>query len=91
MALHYPLVFSRAEREPVRRQVLQVIHRIAEQVAVPVLQMLSVGARTQRLREVTGRPASTIAAFLLAAEQGSFNPESEPLVIIDESPCWTHR
>jgi exodeoxyribonuclease V alpha subunit len=43
-----------------------------------------VGA-AQHLRDATGRPASTIAAFLRAFEQGSVNPESEPLVIIDES------
>ena len=65
--------------------VLQVIHRIAEQIAVPVLQMALSGRAAQRLRETTGRPASTIAAFLLAAEQQGANPESEPLVIIDES------
>ena len=52
---------------------------------MPVLQMALSGRAAQRLREVTGRPASTISAFLLAAEQGSVHPESEPLVIIDES------
>ncbi len=65
--------------------VLQVIHRIAEQVSVPVLQMALSGRAAQRMREATERPASTIAAFLRAAEQGGVDPESEPLVIIDES------
>jgi len=52
---------------------------------MPVLQMALSGRAAQHLREATGRPASTIAAFLLAVDQGSVNPESEPLVIIDES------
>jgi exodeoxyribonuclease V alpha subunit len=43
------------------------------------------GRAAQRMRDATGRDASTIAAFLRAAEQGHFDPESEPLVIIDES------
>jgi exodeoxyribonuclease V alpha subunit len=43
------------------------------------------GRAAQRIREATGRAASTIAAFLRAAEQGRVDPESEPLVVIDES------
>ena len=78
-------MFSPAELGTGKTTVLQVIHRIAEQVGVPVLQMALSGRAAQRIREATGRPASTIAAFLRAAEQGSVDPESEPLVIIDES------
>jgi exodeoxyribonuclease V alpha subunit len=37
------------------------------------------------MRQTTGRAASTIAAFLRATGQGSTDPESEPLVVIDES------
>ncbi len=85
MALHYPLSILTGGAGTGKTTVLQVIHIIAEQVAVPVLQMALSGRAAQRLREVTGRPASTISAFLLAAEQGSVHPESEPLVIIDES------
>jgi exodeoxyribonuclease V alpha subunit len=51
----------------------------------PVIQMALSGCAAQRIREATGRTASTIAAFLRAAEQGHIDPESEPLVIIDES------
>jgi exodeoxyribonuclease V alpha subunit len=85
MALHHPLSVLTGGAGTGKTTVLQVIHRVAEQVAVPVLQMALSGRAAQHLREETGRPASTIAAFLLAAEQGSINPESEPLVIIDES------
>ena len=85
MALYYPLSVLTGGAGTGKTTVLQVIHRIAEQVTVPVLQMALSGRAAQHLREATGRPASTIAAFLLAAEQGSVNPESEPLVIIDES------
>jgi exodeoxyribonuclease V alpha subunit len=85
MALHHPLSVLTGGAGTGKTTVLQVIHRIAEQVTVPVLQMALSGRAAQHLREATGHPASTIAAFLLAAEQGSVNPESEPLVIIDES------
>ncbi|MGA2077303.1 MAG: AAA family ATPase [Terriglobia bacterium] len=85
MALHHPLSVLTGGAGTGKTTVLQVIHRVAEQVAVPVVQMALSGRAAQRLREASGRPASTIAAFLLAADQGSVNPESEPLVIIDES------
>ena len=85
MALHHPLGVLTGGAGTGQTTVLQVIHQVAEQVAVPVVQMALSGRAAQRLREATERPASTIAAFLLAAEQGSVNPESEPLVIIDES------
>jgi exodeoxyribonuclease V alpha subunit len=52
---------------------------------MPVIQMALSGHAAQRIREAIGRAASTIAAFVRAAEQGSIDPESEPLVIIDES------
>jgi exodeoxyribonuclease V alpha subunit len=85
MALHHPLSVLTGGAGTGKTTVLQVIHRVAEQVAVPVLQMALSGRAAQHLRDATGRPASTIAAFLRAAEQGSVHPESEPLVIIDES------
>ena len=71
MALHHPLSVLTGGAGTGKTTVLQVIHGIAEQVGVPVLQMALSGRAAQRLREATGRPASTIAAFLLAAEQGS--------------------
>jgi len=44
--------------------VLQVIHRIAVQAGVPVLQMALSGRVVHRIREATAGPASTIAAIL---------------------------
>ena len=85
MALHHPLGVLTGGAGTGKTTVLQVIHQVAEQVAVPVVQMALSGRAAQRLREATQRPASTIAAFLFAAEQSSVNPESEPRVIIDES------
>ena len=85
MALHHPLSVLTGGAGTGKTTVLQVIHQIAERVAVPILQMALSGRAAQHLREATGRPASTIAAFLLAAERGSVHPESEPLVVIDES------
>jgi exodeoxyribonuclease V alpha subunit len=85
MALHHPISVLAGRAGTGKTTVLRVIHRVAEQVTVPVLQMALSGRAAQHLREATGRPASTIAAFLLAVDQGSVNPESEPLVIIDES------
>ena len=64
--------------------VLQVVHRIAEQVGIPVLQMALSGRAAQRMREATERPASTIASFLRMAERRTV-PQGEPLVIIDEA------
>jgi exodeoxyribonuclease V alpha subunit len=85
MALHHPLSLLTGGAGTGKTTVLQVIHRIAEEVGVPVFQMALSGRAAQRIRESTGRAASTIAAFLRAAEEGSVDPESEPLVIIDES------
>jgi exodeoxyribonuclease V alpha subunit len=85
MALHYPVAILTGGAGTGKTTVLQVIHCIAEQVGVPVIQMALSGRAAQRMREATGRAASTIAAFLRAAGQGHVHPESEPLVIIDES------
>ena len=85
MALHHPLSVLTGGAGTGKTTVLQVIHDIAEQVGVPVLQMALSGRAAQRMREATGRAASTIAAFLRAAAQRQVDPESEPLVIIDES------
>jgi exodeoxyribonuclease V alpha subunit len=85
MALHYPFSVLTGGAGTGKTTVLQVIHCIAEQCAVPVIQMALSGRAAQRMREATGRAASTIAAFLRAAGQGRISPESEPLVVIDES------
>jgi exodeoxyribonuclease V alpha subunit len=85
MALHHTLGVLTGGAGTGKTMVLQVIHCIAERVGVQVLQMALSGRAAQRMREVTGRAASTIAAFLHVTGQGSIDPESEPLVIIDES------
>jgi exodeoxyribonuclease V alpha subunit len=85
MALHQPLSLLTGGAGTGKTTVLQVIHCVAEQVGVPILQMALSGRAAQRIREATGRRASTIAAFLHSAAQGGVDPESEPLVIIDES------
>jgi exodeoxyribonuclease V alpha subunit len=85
MALHHPLSVLTGGAGTGKTTVLQVIHCVAEQVGVQVVQMALSGRAAQRIRETTGRAASTIAAFLRGAEQGSVDPRSEPLVIIDES------
>ena len=85
MAVHYPLSVLTGGAGTGKTTVLQVIHDIAEQIGVPVLQMALSGRAAQRLRGATGREASTIAAFLHAAARRLVDPASEPLIIIDES------
>lgn len=85
MAVHQPLGVLTGGAGTGKTAVLRVVHSIAEQVGVPVLQMALSGRAAQRMREATARPASTIAAFLRTAERRRLDPESEPLVIIDES------
>jgi exodeoxyribonuclease V alpha subunit len=85
MALHHPLSVLTGGAGTGKTTVLQVIHCIAEQCAVQVIQMALSGRAAQRMREATGRVASTIAAFVRAAGQGRISLESEPLVVVDES------
>lgn len=85
MALHHALSVLTGGAGTGKTTVLQVIHCVAEQVGVQVVQMALSGRAAQRMREATGRAASTIATFRRAAGQGSIDPGSEPLVIIDES------
>jgi exodeoxyribonuclease V alpha subunit len=85
MAIHQPFGVLTGGAGTGKTTVLQVIHRIAEQTGVPVLQMALSGRAAQRMRQATSRPASTIAAFLRIAERRNLDPDSEPLVIIDES------
>jgi len=48
-------------------------------------------ARGASDREATAGPASTIAAILRMVHRTALDPDSELLVIIDESRCWTIR
>jgi len=85
MAVHQPLSILTGGAGTGKTTVLQVIHRVAEQVGVPVLQMALSGRAAQRMREATSRSASTIAAFLRMTERRAVDAEGEPLVIIDEA------
>jgi exodeoxyribonuclease V alpha subunit len=43
------------------------------------------GRAAMRLREVTGRPATTIAGFLQSARDKSIDLGLDPLIVIDEA------
>jgi exodeoxyribonuclease V alpha subunit len=85
MAVHYPLSVLTGGAGTGKTTVLRLVHEVAERIGVPVLQMALSGRAAQRLREATGRGASTIAAFLRADARGLVDSRSEPLIIIDES------
>ncbi len=85
MAVHQPLGVLTGGAGTGKTAVLRVVHSIAEQVGVPVLQMALSGRAAQRMREATARSASTIAAFLRTSERRTLDSESKPLVIIDEA------
>lgn len=65
--------------------VLKIIHEVCERTGTAVRQMALSGRAAQRMREATGREASTIAKFLREAGEGKIDAHAEPLVIIDES------
>ncbi|MCI0557101.1 MAG: AAA family ATPase, partial [Nitrososphaera sp.] len=85
MALKSPLSVLMGGAGTGKTMVLKVIHEICGRIGPAIIQMALSGRAAQRMREATGREASTIAGFLHAARNGKINPESEPLVIIDES------
>lgn len=64
--------------------VLKVIHEVCERTGIIIRQMALSGRAAQRMREATGREATTIAKFLSEANQGKIECLSELLVIIDE-------
>ncbi len=68
MALHHPLSVLTRGAGTGKTTVLQAVHRVAEQIGVPVLQMALSGRAAQRMREATGRAASTIAAAGFAVD-----------------------
>ena len=69
VAVHSPLSVLTGWAGTGKTTVLEVIHGVAEQISVPILQMALSGRAAQRMRETTGREASTIAAFLRAAQR----------------------
>jgi exodeoxyribonuclease V alpha subunit len=85
MAVYHPLSVLTGGAGTGKTTVLRLVHDVAERIGVPVLQMARSGRAAQRLREATGRGASTIAAFLHAAARGLVDAASEPLIIIDEA------
>jgi exodeoxyribonuclease V alpha subunit len=89
MAVHQPLGILTGGAGTGKTTVLQVIHRIAEHVGVPVFQMALSGRAAQRMREATGRPASTIAAFLRMVEQGVSIPKASRWSLSMSPRCWT--
>lgn len=65
--------------------VLKAIHGVGEAFDHCIHQIALSGRAAQRMAEATGRPASTIAAFMLRVEKGEVKLNDEPLVIVDES------
>ncbi|MCI0559899.1 MAG: ATP-dependent RecD-like DNA helicase [Nitrososphaera sp.] len=66
--------------------VLEAIHHACERAGVEVLQMALAGRAAQRMRDATGRVASTIARFLYHPESARADRlNDDSVVIIDES------
>jgi exodeoxyribonuclease V alpha subunit len=84
MAVGLPLSVLTGGAGVGKTTVLRVIHEICEQTGTVVRQMALSGRAAQRMREATGREATTIAKFLREADDGKIDPQSEPLLIIDE-------
>jgi exodeoxyribonuclease V alpha subunit len=84
MAVSLPLSVLTGGAGVGKTTVLKVIHEICEQTGAVVRQMALSGRAAQRMREATGRDATTIAKFLREADDGKIDSQSEPLLIIDE-------
>ena len=65
--------------------VLKAIHHVAEKMDIVVHQAALSGRATQRMKEATGRSASTIASLLIRADKGEIALGDGVLLIIDES------
>lgn len=65
--------------------VLKAIHQVAEKMDIVVHQAALSGRATQRMREATGRPASTIAGLLIQVGRGEIDLGDGVLLILDES------
>lgn len=65
--------------------ILLAIHEILSHTCIPIYQMALTGCAAQRMRESTGRPASTIAKFCMEVKSGKRTVDAEALFIIDES------
>ena len=85
MGVSHPLSVLTGGAGVGKTTVLKVIHEVCERTGSFVRQMALSGRAAQRMREATGREASTIAKFLREAGEGKIDPRGDPLVIIDES------
>jgi exodeoxyribonuclease V alpha subunit len=65
--------------------VLNVVLAVAERLNIPVVQMALAGRAAKRMSEATGRPAMTIAKFLLSVRSGDLALPAQTLIIVDES------
>ena len=63
--------------------VLQTLYQIYDEAGVTVHQMALAGRAAKRMQEVTGRPASTIAAFL--RKVNSLDLSGSVVVVVDEA------
>jgi exodeoxyribonuclease V alpha subunit len=65
--------------------VLKAIHTACERHGRGVVQMALAGRAAQRMREATGRDASTVALFLNRVADGGINVPAGTLLIVDEA------
>lgn len=63
--------------------VLQTLYQVYDAAGVTVYQMALAGRAAKRMQEVTGRPASTIAAFL--RKVASLDLSGRAVVVVDEA------
>ncbi|TPG55486.1 exonuclease V [Roseomonas nepalensis] len=64
---------------------LRVLGDLAEHLGLTVHQMALSGRAAARMREATGRHATTIASFLGAAARGEVTASTGPLLVVDEA------
>lgn len=86
MAVSRPLSVLTGGAGVGKTTVLRVVHEVCERVGVAITQMALSGRAAQRMREASGRDASTIAKFLRSAGEGyRENTSGDSLFIIDEA------
>ncbi len=85
MAVKQPLSVITGGAGVGKTTVLSVIHEVCEKTGTTVIQVALSGRAAQRLRDATGREASTIAKLLRSVHTGKNAIPKDSLVIIDES------
>lgn len=63
--------------------VLKALYRLYDRVGLRVVQVALAGRAARRMHEATGRPASTIASFLKAYEDGQL--DGPTVLVVDEA------